>query len=330
MSTPDREDIHLISRHAQWPASSARKALEEHVHPGRKDWKQFLELFLIGTGVAFTLAGIIFFFAYNWDSLHKFVKIGLIEGLIVACTLVIVFSQLNKTLKNILLTAAAVLVGVLLAVFGQVYQSGADAYDLFLMWTIAIIIWVLIAHFAPLWLVFITLINTTVFLYADQVANNWPKMSPFMISFFINSGFVLAGVILGRLRPSAKPPEWLMIVVALGAIVMASTGLIAGKLMSRFNFDSLLGIGDPNFVALLIGSLVLYAAGLWYGFKQRKLFYLGAVPFSAIVVVSAFILIDADNDIVFLLITLFVIIATTLLIRWLINIQKNITHEKAA
>ncbi|WP_315814113.1 hypothetical protein [Paraflavitalea speifideaquila] len=50
-----------------------------------------------------------------------------------------------------MLTAAAVLLGVLMAVFGQVYQTGANAYDLFLSWTIAITLWVVIANFALLY-----------------------------------------------------------------------------------------------------------------------------------------------------------------------------------
>ncbi len=40
---------------------------------------------------------------------------------------------------------------ILLAVYGQTYQTGADPYELFFGWAILIIGWVAISRFAPLW-----------------------------------------------------------------------------------------------------------------------------------------------------------------------------------
>jgi uncharacterized membrane protein len=162
MPSPDREDIHIISRNSNWSAPGVHKALKEQVFNNQSAWQQFLKLLFISLGIGFTTAGIVFFFAYNWDNLHKFVKIGLIEGLVVAIMLIIVFSRLSTLVKNILLTGASVLIGVLMAVFGQVYQTGANAYDLFLSWTLAISIWVVIVNFPPLPLVYVLLIWTCV------------------------------------------------------------------------------------------------------------------------------------------------------------------------
>jgi uncharacterized membrane protein len=140
------------------------RILKEQVYNDKDAWSKFLRLFLISLGVGFTTAGIIFFFAYNWADLHKFIKIGLVEGVVIATALAAVYSRIPSDIRNILLTGASILVGVLYAVFGQIYQTGANAYDLFLGWTLFITLWVLISNFAPLWLVFIILINTTVLL----------------------------------------------------------------------------------------------------------------------------------------------------------------------
>lgn len=100
------------------------------LYADKKQWNQFLSIFLLAVGVGFTVAGIIFFFAYNWEELPKFAKLGIVEVLLVASVLLATFTHWNKLVKQILLTGATFLIGTLLAVFGQIYQTGADAYDL--------------------------------------------------------------------------------------------------------------------------------------------------------------------------------------------------------
>ena len=58
---------------------------------------------------------------------------------------------------------------MLLAVYGQVYQTGADAFGLFLGWAALIFSWVMIGEFAALWLLWLVLLNTGAILYWQQV-----------------------------------------------------------------------------------------------------------------------------------------------------------------
>ena len=37
------------------------------LYANKRQWNQFLSIFLLAAGIGFTVAGIIFFFAYNWD-----------------------------------------------------------------------------------------------------------------------------------------------------------------------------------------------------------------------------------------------------------------------
>ena len=145
------------------------------LYADKKQWNQFLSVFLLAVGVGFTVAGIIFFFAYNWDELPKFAKLGIVEVLLIASVLLATFTRWNKLVKQILLTGATFLIGTLFAVFGQIYQTGADAYDLFLGWTLFTILWAVAIRFAPLWLTFIGLLCTTIWLYNIQIAstNSW-------------------------------------------------------------------------------------------------------------------------------------------------------------
>ncbi len=143
--------------------------------PIKRQWKQFLSIFLLAAGVGFTVAGIIFFFAYNWEDLPKFAKLGIVQTLLVASVLLTVFTRWNILIKQIILTGATFLVGTLFAVFGQIYQTGADAYDLFLGWTLFTILWAFAIRFTPIWLMFIGLLCTTIWLYAMQIVpdNQW-------------------------------------------------------------------------------------------------------------------------------------------------------------
>lgn len=215
MTNIEREDIQIISRHSNWSEKSIDNILKKNIYSNKDSWSKFLKLFFISLGIGFTTAGIIFFFAYNWAGLHKFVKIGLIEGLIIISTLIILFSKLSLDVKNILLTGASILVGVLFAVFGQIYQTGANAYDFFLGWTMFITIWVLISNFAPLWLVFITLINTTLILYSQQVAHDWSEVFVFTLLLIINVLFLVTSLYGKRINGVIKSPIWFSNLIAL-------------------------------------------------------------------------------------------------------------------
>ena len=87
------------------------------MYADKKQWKQFLSIFLLAAGVGFTVAGIIFFFAYNWEGLPKFAKLGIVQTLLVASVLLTVFTRWNILIKQIILTGATFLVGTLFAVF---------------------------------------------------------------------------------------------------------------------------------------------------------------------------------------------------------------------
>ena len=72
MKNIQREDIHIISRHSDLTTDAIEQVLKENVYNDKVAWQKFLQLFFIALGIGFTVAGIIFFFAYNWADLHKF------------------------------------------------------------------------------------------------------------------------------------------------------------------------------------------------------------------------------------------------------------------
>lgn len=313
MTRINRQDIQIVSRHSNMSEDAVQQILDESVYNDATSWQKFLKLFFMGLGVGFMVAGVVFFFAYNWADLNKFIKMGLVQGLIVVVTGIVLFSKLKLDIKNTLLTGAAVLVGVLYAVFGQVYQTGANAYDFFLGWTLSVTLWVFISNFPPLWLIFITLIHTTLFLYEEQVAYAMPDVMLYMIVFLINAFFLVAFKLGPTRLPAIKAPGWFTNVLALGTIISSTMGIVNGI------FQAYSGL----FLVFAMIVLLLYGVGIKHGMKIRSGFYISIVAFSMIIIVSAFLFKFSHGAVMFLLVSLFVVGSVTLVIKKLISLQKK-------
>ncbi len=313
MEDIEREDIYILAKHSNWSEKSIAHSLQHHVYADKASWQKFLRLFCMSLGFGFLISGIIFFFAYNWADLHKFIKIGLVEGLLLVSMGVVLFSKLSLAIKNLVLTAAAMLVGVVFAVFGQIYQTGANAYDFFLGWTLFIAIWVFISNYAPLWLIFITLVNTTVWLYWAQVAPGWTEVTMLNLLFVINTLFVATSFYVNRFPNGFKVPIWLSNVVALAAVFYSTIGLIIG-IFDRYR---------ASFFVLLILTSLVYGMGMKLAFKVKSAFYFSIVLFSVITVVAAFFIQLLTNAFGLLFVSIFVIGSVTLVIKKLIDLQKQ-------
>ena len=311
------EDIHIISRHSNMDEEGISKIFAENIYNNKETWQKFLRLFFITLGVGFTVSGVIFFFAYNWADLNKFAKIGLTELLIVATTSVVLFAKTSKTTRNIILTGSSVLVGALFAVYGQIYQTGANAYDFFLGWTLFIALWVIVSEFAPLWLIFLLLINTTFILYTQQVAKDWSEVFICTILFLINAAAAISGIFIAESKKT-DVPRWFLNIVSLAAISFATIGICIGI------FDSY----DTIFPFLGISTIILYVLGIWHSLKEKNGFYLAVIPFSLIIITSTLLFESLQDEASFLLVSLFIIVSITLVIWNLITFQKKWKNEK--
>lgn len=317
MNNIQKEDLYLISRHSELSEEEVGKVLRENIYPDKQSWETFVKWLLLTLGVGFTVSGIIFFFAYNWSSLHKFVKIGLVEAVLlvaVSCLL----SIKNGIIKKILLTLASVLVGVLYAVFGQIYQTGANAYDFFLAWTVFVTLWVVISNFAPLWLFYVVLLNTTFTLYAEQVAQEWSGLLVFTLLFALNTIALIFFTGLAKYRPEINVPKWFLQLLALAAISYATLAFCTGLYITY----------SPVFLILILVILVLYLFGIKHGLANRTLFYLAAIPFSLIVMGAALLIKISRAEVMFFFISIFIIGSVTGVIVNLLRCQKKWSNEQ--
>ena len=133
--------------------------------PDGKAWTSFIERLLLWFASLAISFSVLFFIAYNWDEIGKFAKFILVESLLVIATLVYVRLNTHLYYGKIALVMASIILGVLLALYGQTYQTGADPWQLFFYWALLILPWVMIGSSAALWLLWCTLINLSIILY---------------------------------------------------------------------------------------------------------------------------------------------------------------------
>ena len=122
---------------------------------------RFLSRVVLAFAVLLLCSAVIFFFAYNWDDLSRYSKFALAQGALIVSLLPLLRINLQQPTGQAAMFAASLLVGALLALVGQTYQSGADTYQLFLVWAALITPWVLIARMPALWLLLLVLLNVS-------------------------------------------------------------------------------------------------------------------------------------------------------------------------
>lgn len=257
----------------------ARAAGLDLVHPTRA-WALWAARLLLVLGVALVLAGSVFFFAFNWARLTTLVKLGSVELALVACLAGSFRRGFRGLPGRLLLLSASLLVGVFLAVFGQIYQTGADAYTLFLSWAGLILPWVLIGCFAPLWVLWLVVANLALGLYWDQAAHPDDRSGFLIFTYLIlfNGAFLaLREALAGR---AWLAPRWTRLILVLPLLVACDIPAIAY-------------IADPGDAAPAIGlgaALALAVHGglfLLYRYRRGDLWALAALVLSLCILVEA-------------------------------------------
>lgn len=186
----------LIANDKVGNALSVADSLQQPV-----DWQRHIGQVLLWLGTLCFAVGVIFFFAFNWQALSKFGKFALLQSLIVISSFAYAWLRWQTRLSNptsfgankanAALSAVAVLLGALLALVGQTYQTGADPWQLFAIWAVFIIPLAYLSGFQWLWVMFVGLLNLALLLYFQLSSRDWwgidQSLSPFLFFAVINS-----------------------------------------------------------------------------------------------------------------------------------------------
>jgi uncharacterized membrane protein len=221
-------------------------------------WNAWARTALLGLGVGQLLAGIVFLFAYNWDDLPPFAKFGIIEAGVLLSVLGALAARPDRPAGQALLIAASVFTGALLAVIGQIYQTGADAYELFTAWALLMTPWVLASRSAGHWLLWFVVIGTAYVLYWKQV------LVPLGIVSQIELAVILAGfctLVLGTRELAADDgviwtqPHWTRLIALFATLFILFVATLAWLLGETSQI-----LGLAFFVPVSAATLIAYGS----------------------------------------------------------------------
>ena len=124
--------------------------------------KKFFLLF----SVVFLIAGVTSFTAYNWATMSNIEKLAVPSVLIVVGLVAYLFLE-KEIYKNLAIFFSSFMIGTLFAVYGQVYQTGADVWILFRNWAIFLIIPIVATGYYSLMILFSIVVATSTSFYLD-------------------------------------------------------------------------------------------------------------------------------------------------------------------
>jgi uncharacterized membrane protein len=182
---------------------------------------------LLTVGITLLACGVAFFVAANWSAIAAHGRMALVALGIVLCSGIALHVGARTRGGQASITLAGLLIGPLLMLYGQTYQTGADAWELFAAWTLLLAPFAFVTRALGLSLIGLMLVHLTVPLFMSQ-----------QLGFAVDAdGALAAGVMLAVVD-----------VIALACLELS---------LQRWRVRDREG---PRAVALL-GALVAFAAG---------------------------------------------------------------------
>lgn len=223
-------------------------------------------------GISLILTGIVYFFAANWGYFDRVQKIGLSIALLVLFYLIHFllkkFIKYRPFLSDWSLFSASIVFGVAVALIGQIYNSHADSYQLFLVWLIPVLALAFITKYMPFYVLAFVLTNLLMFLYVFP-SSYFPGWSPnilFSLLMVIAISNTAIFLITYKQWLQSKTILYLAYIMTFATLFYIA---IVNSMPSHVLFN------------ILYGLLILFAIYLFLELKPNKSLFTITVSFGA-------------------------------------------------
>ncbi|NOR55967.1 MAG: DUF2157 domain-containing protein [Sulfurovum sp.] len=291
------------------------------ISPSKHSWYDFINTLLLWLGTLALALSLMFLIAFNWNELGRFAQFALVEVAIVAAIIVYYKTEKESLVSTASLVLASLFLGVLLALFGQTYQTGADTWELFFFWALMILPWTFLSKLPAQWILVITLLNLSMVFYFDHFQSLlWMVFSSDTILLWVLFIFNLSVQIIWELSSyyvkSQSKEAWYIRLLTL-ASGFPLTWLIVVAILDKEN----------DFLTFI--TWILYLLGLYLVYKRIKpdLFILAWGCLSVIVVTITFLakhLLKGFDAGAFFVLALTVIALGTASAYWLKHVHKEL------
>lgn len=254
----NRQLVEELHAHGYLTAT-ARQAALEFLKP-HDQWDLWIPRLLLVVGSALVISGVVCFFAYNWSQIPAIAKFASIQVAIVVAAGAACCYGLTRTNGQVLMVGASVLVGVFLAVFGQIYQTGADAYELFTAWSVLILGWCVISDFAAQWALWLAVTNLALGLWWWQAVLPTEETEMLIYTYLalLNGAALTVREWAAMRGVDWLAPRWTRVSLALvtlwALLVPAATMVLASDTTTSMLVTGITG---------LIGHVVLFTVYRW-------------------------------------------------------------------
>ena len=191
-------------------------------------WKSWAIRALLALAAGHILSGIIFFFAFNWNDLSGLMKFAVVGGGIAACLLAWLVAKLDSPAGQAFGIGATVLVGVMFAVLGQVYQTPAMIHTPFVFWAILTFPFALASRNLAHWAVWLVILTVAISSYANSgLRLAGEDTSANLLNVFVSAGFIGGLILLDKMvspKLTWARAEWFRTLLVLGAVGFAFIG----------------------------------------------------------------------------------------------------------
>ncbi|WP_370510744.1 DUF2157 domain-containing protein [Bordetella holmesii] len=194
-------------------------------------WRQFLGRTTLWLAVLLLGSGVICWVAANWPGMTVIRRFTLAQGLLTISVLLSVWlalrlrgtERMRQRAAGAVLTLSGLLLGALLALLGQTYQTGADTWELFAWWAVLMLPWALAAGTQILWLLWCLVVNAALALWiGEHLLVWWEQLSD---PAFIALVMALANLIMLGIWEAVV--RWRHIQTRVGPRVLAFLALTA-------------------------------------------------------------------------------------------------------
>ncbi|PTQ90344.1 DUF2157 domain-containing protein [Agitococcus lubricus] len=305
------------------PDKSAEALAVADIRPPAHAWQGFIDKLLLINGAALLLVGILFFFAFNWQAITRFHKFAALELLIVV-SVIAYYRFSTRPSAHYLILAASVLVGVLLALYGQTYQTGADTWQLFASWALLISPWVWLAKLPSLWLLWLLLGNISLILYYQTFHGLLGVM--FGSHTLLLTLFLFNSLSLAVWEWAAKTVFWLQQGRQEPRLLAVMTGFSSTWLMLSFIFNP----DASTWYCLVLYGVWLLGGYAVYRYRIPDVFMLAGGCLSLILVSSVWwthLFFKNTDGFALLLISFWVMITSGYAVRWLKIVAQEWQHH---
>ena len=166
-------------------------------------WQRYLNLLFLLLTVGFLTSGVITLIAANLDYFSDLAKIYGLQTLLVVTVVLGIYCFIRESRRQAkeklkwktysLFFVVSVLIGGLFALVGQTYQTGADVWQLFAVWTLCQLPFLLLFPNVASALLFAATANVAFYLFNEQNSHN-----SMCYAVLINTGFLVVSELFSK------------------------------------------------------------------------------------------------------------------------------------